>query len=98
MKIRKSRFKYLMKHYHNHKLYSIGKDSYLAIRPFKYILRNLVEVLKYTVALPWGLICCIANFITEIPYWVKEFWRDLKECCPIAYIKVVDDEEIQVIE
>lgn len=98
MRIKRSRFNYLVKLYPNHRLYSIGKDKYLEIRTLKYVLRNLLEVFKDILLLPWGLICSIGDFLLEIPDWFKILFGDLKEIFPIGYIKVVDDEQIETIE
>lgn len=98
MKIRRSRFEHLIKIYPNHKLYSIGKDKYLEVRGTKYILRNIFEVLKDIMSLPLGFLFCIVGFITEIPKWSANLLMDLKQCCPIGYIKVEDDEKIQVMK
>ena len=95
MKMMRSRFNYLTKKYPNHKLYKIREDKYLEIKKPKHILKNLFEVLKDIVLIPIGLIWCLLEFILEIPRHLYDILLDLKECFPIGYIKVIDDEKFE---
>lgn len=95
MKMMRSRFNYLTKKYPNHKLCQIGEDKYLEFKKPKHILRNLFEVLKDIVFIPIGLIWCLLEFILEIPRHLYDILLDLKECSPIGYIKVIDDEKFE---
>lgn len=92
MKISRSRFEYFINKYPNHKLYSIKKDKYLKFKKSQDILKNVFEVLKDIILLPIGFVWCILEFLSEIPDWFKTLFKDLKQCFPITYIKVVDDE------
>lgn len=98
MKVSRSKFEYLTSNNPNCKLHPIVKDTYLEFRKPKSILKNIFEVLKDIVLLPIGFICCILEFMSEIPDWFKTLIADLKSCSPIVYIQVVNDDEINNIK
>lgn len=96
MKINRSRFEHLINKFPHHKLYPIGKDKYLEIRKPKYIFKSILELLADIILFPIGFIWCLLGsmleFMSEMPEYLLETFKDLKSCSPITYVKVVDDE------
>lgn len=96
MKVSRKRFEYFTDKHPNCKLYSLGKDKYLKFKKPKNIFLSIFEVLKDIALLPIGFIWCILEFISEIPDWFKTLLKDLKQCSPIIYIKVVCDDDFEI--
>lgn len=107
MKIRRTRFDYLMRQYPNpkSKVYKIGKDRYIQVLSFKRWLRCIVELFEIILTLPfgilqlaWGFLDLLWEFAIEIPSWAVSLFKSIKDLLPIRYIKVYDEELLESME
>lgn len=107
MKIRRDRFDYLMEQHPNpkSKVYKIGKDKYIQILSFKRWLNCIVELFEAILTLPFGIVSLlwaflelVWDFLCEIPSWVIDLFKAIKDILPIRYIEVYDEELQESIE